>query len=251
MTAFGLCKFREIDEFAQFQDLMRAVRPIMFPADNQIAASFGVAMAAVIAAFIFKFNEDALPAEAIDAAHGFAIRKAILDVHDYETQAFGHGAEQVDDAGFIYGAVGQLARVHHRPVNATIKEQPGFPGVTQKRTITWVVVGGDDFEDVAPLAGAALFLRVLTKGAANLMPAAKTAAQGTLTVPAEFTQLLHGGQVVNLSGNLGPLAEQIGQRRLVPLARGLNIAHLQGAVEAPEMLLDKIAADAGHVTEFS
>src|SRR5579859_1546274 len=250
-AAGTLCKFGDANQFAQFQNVERAVGPVVLPADDQITPFLGVAMAAVIAAFIFKFNEDALPAVPVDAAHGFAIGKAVLDVHDHETQTLGHGPKKIDDSRFVDRTVSELRGVQHRPVDAAIQEQSGLSRVAQKCPMTRAVVGSNNLKNIAPLAHPACFSHVLSKGATNLVPAAKAAAQRALTMLAESAKFQHGGQVVDLSCDVGPLAEEIGQGRLAPCARGFHIAHLQGAVEASEMLLDEIAADAGHVAEFS
>ena len=56
----------------------RAVRPVVAPADDHVAAGGGMAVVAEIAALKFKFDENALPAVGSDLAFCFAIRETIL-----------------------------------------------------------------------------------------------------------------------------------------------------------------------------
>ena len=51
--------------------------PILAPADNDIAAIYGMTVVAIILALKFKFDMDALPATGANVALGFAVGEAL------------------------------------------------------------------------------------------------------------------------------------------------------------------------------
>ena len=99
---------REFEDF----EVLRAVGPVVAPADDDVAAGEGVAVVAEIAAFKFKFQVYALPASGSDLALGFAIGEGRLHGFDGVAQFFGDHAEEKDDALFVDGLMAQAAEVH-------------------------------------------------------------------------------------------------------------------------------------------
>jgi len=104
-------RLEEGGEFEDF-DVGRAGGPVVAPADDDVAASGGVAVIAEIAAFKFEFDVDALPALGSDLAFGFAVGEAGLDGFDDVAQLFGDHAEEKDDALFVDWFVTEATEVH-------------------------------------------------------------------------------------------------------------------------------------------
>lgn len=91
---------------------MRAVGPVVAPADDDVAAGKGVAVVAEITAFKFEFDVDALPAFRGDLALGFAVREAGLHAFDDVAEFFGDHAEEKNDALFVDRLVAEATEVH-------------------------------------------------------------------------------------------------------------------------------------------
>ena len=70
--------------------IFRAIRPVVRPADDDVAADGVAAVVAEVAAFVLKFDEDVLPGAADTCtALGEAIGEGALEVFDGEAETFG------------------------------------------------------------------------------------------------------------------------------------------------------------------
>src|SRR5580658_6210974 len=92
--------------------MLWAAGPVVAPANDDVAAGEGVAVAAEIAAFKFEFEVDALPAFGSDLALGFAVGEAGLHGFDDVAEFLGDHAEEKDHALFVDGLVAEAAKVH-------------------------------------------------------------------------------------------------------------------------------------------
>jgi hypothetical protein len=108
-----------LDEGGEFKDfeVSGAVGPVVVPADDDVAAGEGVAVAEEIAALKFKFEVDALPAFGTDLALGFAVGEAGLHGFDGVAEFLGDHAEEEDDALFVDRFVAEAAEVHRMAVD--------------------------------------------------------------------------------------------------------------------------------------
>src|SRR5260370_10083513 len=76
--------FRKKHRAPQFHDVQRTVGPVVGPADDYVAVFHAMQVFQEIAALVFEFNADALPAVGLDLAHGFAVGELRLDLRDHE-----------------------------------------------------------------------------------------------------------------------------------------------------------------------
>lgn len=93
----GLDDAREFEDF----DLFGTFEPVVTPADDQVAAGFGVAVSAEVLAFELELDADALPAAGSDLAQGFAIGETGLHVVHDVAEISCEKTEQEDDALFV------------------------------------------------------------------------------------------------------------------------------------------------------
>ena len=77
----------------QLQHLHRTLRPIIRPADNQIASARVVSMFHKIPALVFKFHSYPLPPVAFNSAHRLAVREVRLHPRHHITQLLRHRAK--------------------------------------------------------------------------------------------------------------------------------------------------------------
>src|SRR6185437_4395732 len=109
--------------FAQLNHLQRTLRPVMPPADDEIALGGIMPMLEEVTAFKFKFDFDELAFVVADAAHSFAIGKLRLHTMHEEAKLPGHCAKKKDDPKLVDWGV------HHGPgtdgpvVNGTVYQR--------------------------------------------------------------------------------------------------------------------------------
>jgi hypothetical protein len=77
----------------EFENFKRAVRPIVFPADDEVGLPGVVVVLEKVAAFNFKFDFDELAFVVADATHGFTVGETGLKAEHDEAELPAHSAE--------------------------------------------------------------------------------------------------------------------------------------------------------------
>src|SRR5260370_42561838 len=85
----------------------RTLRPVMPPADDQVALLRAVSVFEEVTAQELEFNGHALAASGLDFAQGLAIRESALRAQHGEPQALRQNAKEQDHAVFVRGLVRQ------------------------------------------------------------------------------------------------------------------------------------------------
>ena len=106
-----------LDEAGKLEDLDvgGTVGPVVVPADDYVAAGYGMAVVAEIATLKFKFEVHALPALRPDLAFRLAIGETGLNGFDHVAQIFGEHPKKEHDALFVDRFVAQGREVQGLP----------------------------------------------------------------------------------------------------------------------------------------
>ena len=91
--------------------MLRTFRPVVDPADDQVAALGWVSVAEEVAAGVFELDLDSLPFVLGYLAQGFAVGEGGLDSFDLKAQFFRDPAKDVGHAGLIDGLVAQAGNL--------------------------------------------------------------------------------------------------------------------------------------------
>src|SRR5262245_19078564 len=91
--------------------MLRAVGPIVAPANDHVATVKRVAVIAEIPALEFKLDVHPLPALRANLTLGFAVRKSRLHGFDDVAQFFGDQPKEKDDALLVDRRMAQAAKV--------------------------------------------------------------------------------------------------------------------------------------------
>src|SRR5260370_40434983 len=109
MTAMAAISLHLAHHLRELQHLQprRTLRPVMPPADDQVAVFCDVSVLEEVSAQELEFNGHALAASGLDFAQGFAIRESALRAQHGEPQALRQNAKEQDHAVFVRGLVRQ------------------------------------------------------------------------------------------------------------------------------------------------
>src|SRR5258708_31689410 len=94
--------------------ISRTLRPVVTPADDQVAACWRVFVGAEVFALVFEFHADTLPLAGLDFAHGLAVGEVDLEALYLEAHLSGDQAEQKDYAGLVDRLIRQAGDQHGR-----------------------------------------------------------------------------------------------------------------------------------------
>src|SRR5216684_1745690 len=97
-----------------YLQIPRTLRPVVAPADDQVAAGWRVFVDAEVFALVFKFHADALPFSRLKFAHGFAVGEVDLEAFYLEAHLSGDQSEQIDDAGLVDRLIREAGDQHGR-----------------------------------------------------------------------------------------------------------------------------------------
>ena len=124
--------------------MLGGVGPVVAPADDEVAAGGRVAVIAEIAAFKFKFDQDALPALGADLAFGLAIGEAGLNRFHNVAKLAGNHAEEKDDALFVDGFMAESAKIDGTAKGRAVLQRRMFRFAWPERKRRRMA-GGEDF----------------------------------------------------------------------------------------------------------
>src|SRR5258708_15095771 len=92
----------------------RTLRPVVTPADDQVAACWRMFVDTEVFALILKLHADALPLARLQFAHGFAVGEVDLEALYLEAHLSGDQAEKKDYAGLVDRLIRQAGDEHGR-----------------------------------------------------------------------------------------------------------------------------------------
>src|SRR5258708_38002618 len=119
MTAMAATSLHLAPHLRELQHLQprRTLRPVMPPADDQVAVFCDVSVLEEVSAQELEFNGHALAASGLDFAQGFAIRESALRAQHGEPQVLRQNAKEQDHAIFVGRLVRQPGHGEDRRVD--------------------------------------------------------------------------------------------------------------------------------------
>src|SRR5258707_2616261 len=125
MTAMAAISLHLAHHLRELQHLQprRTLRPVMPPADDQVAVFCDVSVLEEVSAQELEFNGHALAASGLDFAQGLAIGEGALRAEHGEPQVLRQNAKEQDHAIFVGGLVRQSGDSEDGSVNgaSTVK----------------------------------------------------------------------------------------------------------------------------------